>query len=160
MPITLGNKISIGRPQNRPQLKRGIRYYVKTNEIYNGVNVILSGIYSGDNAHNLIFKELKIEQPVLSSPPRIPSQTEFFDISVDIYKIPVQSNPIIIAPVVRATPVAPTMSVITDPVGPNLIQGVVKNNDPKLLEGGYTINRKSRRTRRKQKKQSKVKYLK
>jgi hypothetical protein len=154
MPIILGNKISIGRPQSRPQLERGKRYYVKTNEIYNGVNVILSGIYRGDNAHNLIFQELKLEQPVLSSPPRLPSQTEFFDISVDIYTIPA------ILPVAPATPSVPAMSVITDPAGPNIIQGIVKNNDPKLLEGGYKINRKSRRTRRKQKKQSKVKYLK
>ena len=147
MPIVLGRKISTGRPQNRPELISGKRYYVKTTEIYNGVNVILSGIYLRDNAHNLIFENLKLEQPVLSRPPNLPSKTEFFSISVDIYEIPEQPVPII-APVVRESPVG------------NNDPGPLVNNDPKSLEGGYRINRKSRKTRRKQKKQSRVKYLK
>jgi hypothetical protein len=52
MPIVLGRKINIGRPQNRPELISGKRYYVKTTEIFEGVNVILSGIYLRDNAYD------------------------------------------------------------------------------------------------------------
>ena len=140
MPIVLGKKINTGRRQNRPELKSGKRYYVKTREIYNGVNVILSGIYTRDNAHNLIFIDLKLEQPVLDPRVRLPSKTEFFDSSVDIYAIPEQ-------PVVRASPM------VNNEPGPvvNSRPSHVEKNDPKRLEGGYTKNRKTRRTRRKQK---------
>ena len=146
MPIVLGRKINIVRRGARPELISGKRYYVKTREIFEGVNVILSGIYNRDNANNLIFTELKLEQPVLRPAPILPTKTEFYNLSVEIYTIPEQPVPII-APVVNNGP------------GPVVLLRNMTNNDPKILEGGYTKNRKSRRSR-KQKKKSRVKYLK
>jgi hypothetical protein len=146
MPIVLGRKIDIGREGHRPELIIGTRYYVKTTEIYNGVNVILSGVFLRHYWVYLEFEELKLEQPVLDPRGwrvRLPSGTRFRAPEVEIYTIPEQPVPII-APVVNNGP------------GPVVLLRNMTNNDPKTLEGGYTKNRKSR-SRRKQKKQSRVK---